>query len=146
MLIFNTTYTDFSEQQEINELIGNSFSMLEKIRLKGIGSARIQVHAVSENFTTLIKSITDVTYANIELRPKGIIVHVTQQLRRYAWVIPYNKLQILKGAFISVYSEESYMQMLTTGLCGINDRFLNKMIKLKKNYVENHTYFECNSN
>lgn len=128
MIIFNTTYTEKSDLQQINRLLGKSFSFYQKLRLGGIGSSRLIIKNVSHNFQGIINKVSDLNYANIELRPKGIIVHVTSQVKRYSWAIPYYKLIIFNATFFSVHSDGAFIQMKKSN---VNKSFVKKMINLK---------------
>ncbi len=130
MIIFNTTYTEKSDLREINHLIGKSFSFLDKLRLGGIGSGRLIINNVSHNFQGFVNKVSDLNYANIELRPKGIIVHITNQLKRFSWAIPYYKLVIFNGTYFSIHSDGSFVQMEKHGNT-FNKKFFDKMIDLK---------------
>ncbi|CAM1370143.1 hypothetical protein [Tenacibaculum xiamenense] len=131
MIIFNTTYTEKSDLREINHLIGKSFSFFDKLRLGGVGSGRLIINNVSQNFQSLVNKVSDLNYASIELRPKGIIVHMTNQLKRFSWAIPYYKLVIFNGTYFSIHSDGSFVQMIKTGNRSINKKFIEKMLDLK---------------
>jgi len=131
MILFNTTYTDREEQLEIETLVGKPFSLVEKIKLGGIGSKRLIIHGVSTNLQMLLNKVSDVNYANIELRPKGIIVHITKQLKRYSWVIPYYKLSIFNITYFSIHSEGNFIQMVKNNRYEISKKFISKMMHLK---------------
>lgn len=140
MLIFNTTYTDKSDESEINELVGTPFSFLKRIQLKGIGSKRMIIYSVSKNFKKLINNVSDINYANIELRPRGIIVHITQQLRRYSWAIPYYKLVIFNGDYFSIHSDSSYIQLMKAKSKDQNKNIIQKIFLLKSKISEEYDF------
>ncbi|WP_435262542.1 hypothetical protein [Tenacibaculum sp. nBUS_03] len=140
MLIFNTTYTDKSDESEINELVGTPFSFFKRIQLKGIGSKRMIIYSVSKNFKKLINNVSDINYANIELRPKGIIVHFTQQLRRYSWAIPYYKLVIFNGDYFSIHSDSSFIQLMKAKGKDQNRSIIQKIFLLKSKISEEYEF------
>ncbi len=140
MLVFNTTYTEKSEVNEINLLVGSPFSLIKKIKLKGIGSKRMIINSVSENFKELINNVSDINYANIELRPKGIIVHFTQQLKRFSWVIPYYKLVIFNGDYFSIHSNSSYIQLIKGKGKNENKSIIQKILLLKSKISEEYQF------
>ncbi|SEB44167.1 hypothetical protein SAMN04489761_0737 [Tenacibaculum sp. MAR_2009_124] len=131
MIIFNTTHTEKADLKEMNRLIGKSFSFFDKLRIGGVGSSRLIIHSVSQNFQSIVNKVSDLSYANIELRPKGIILHITNQLKRFSWVIPYYKLVIFNGEYFSIHSDGSFIQMIKSGNSNINKKFIDKMIDLK---------------
>ena len=50
-------------------VIGSSFSLVQKLKMKGVGSKRMIIDEVSPNMQSMINKVSDINYANIELRP-----------------------------------------------------------------------------
>ena len=82
-MIYNRTLFDKDEAKEINTILGNSFSFLQILKLRGIGSSRFVVDSVSEKLSQTINRVSDINYCSIELRPKGILVNITQQINLF---------------------------------------------------------------
>jgi len=53
-MIYNRTLFDKDEAKEINNILGNSFSFLQILKLRGIGSSRLVVDSVSKNYLKLL--------------------------------------------------------------------------------------------
>ena len=79
-MILNTTHYNADHKQLIADLIGDSYSLVQKWRLGGVGSKRMIVDEVSPNMQSLMNSVSDLNYANIELRPKGILILINKFL------------------------------------------------------------------
>ena len=60
-------------------------------------SDKIIGRTASKEILSLLNKNTNRNVANIELRPKGIIVRFNSRLENYALVIPYFKLSLFKG-------------------------------------------------
>ncbi|PQJ23286.1 hypothetical protein [Tenacibaculum sp. SG-28] len=131
MVVFNTTFLDREEVNEMNGLVGKPFPLLTKIKLGGVGSRRMIIHNVSENFKSLLNVVSDINYVNIELRPNGIIVRLTQQLNRFSWVIPYYKLSIFNADYFSIHSDGSYIQLVKSKNSSVSKKFLQNLMFLK---------------
>ena len=131
-MIYNRTYFNKDEAKEINNILGNSFSFLQILKLRGIGSSRFVIDSVSKNLSQTINKVSDVNYCNLELRPKGILVNITQQLNFFSWVIPYYKLVIFNSTTFSIHANGSYIKIIKDNNYLNNKNFIDKMLKLKQ--------------
>ena len=142
MMLFNTTYHDKDDVKMMNDLVGKAFSILEAIKMGGVGSKRFIVESASQNFISVLRTLSEINYSNIELRPTGIIVHFTQQLNRYAWVIPYYKLKIYSTDTLNIHSDGGYLKLKKNKLYQANKSFINKMLDLKSIYHKNINFYD----
>ena len=113
-MIVNTTYTNKETARIIDDLIGPSYSFFEAIRRKGVGSKRMIVSSVSEGFQKVMNTVSDINYANIELREKGILVHINKGLNAYSWAIPYYQLHTYKTNGYSIYAQGNFVNLRIT--------------------------------
>tara|TARA_B100000767_G_scaffold61653_1_gene57442 strand:- start:227 stop:631 length:405 start_codon:yes stop_codon:yes gene_type:complete len=131
-MIYNRTYFDNDQAKEIDGILGNSFSFFQIIKLRGIGSSRFIIDSVSQDLTQAINKVSDVNYCNIELRPNGILVNITQQINLFSWVIPYYKLVVFNSSTFSIHANGSYVKILKDKNYSNNKNFINKMFKLRQ--------------
>ena len=82
-MILNTTYTNKDHDAQIIKLVGNPYSFLKKLELRGIGSSRMIIDEVSPKLERALLNGPDINYANIELRPKGVLVRITRRLDNF---------------------------------------------------------------
>jgi len=134
-MICNRTYFDKEDEKKINEILGDSFSFLQTLKLRGVGSSRFIVHSVSESLSHTINKVSDINYCSIELRPSGIIVNITQQLNLFSWLIPYYKLVIFNSDTFSIHADGSNIKIVKDKNYLNNKNFISKMIKLKTNVI-----------
>jgi len=130
-MIYNRTYSNKEDEREINKTLGNSFSFLQILKLRGIGSSRFIVHSVSENLSHTTNKVSDINYCSIELRPYGILVNITQQLNLFSWLIAYYKLAIFNSDTFSIHSDGSNIKIVKDKNYLNNKNFIIKMMKLK---------------
>jgi hypothetical protein len=130
-MIYNRTYFDKEDEKKINNTLGSSFSFLQIVKLRGVGSSRFIIHSVSENLFHTINKVSDINYCSIELRPHGILVNITQQLNLFSWLIPYYKLVIFNSNTFSIHSDGSNIKIVKDKNYLNNKNFIGKMIKLK---------------
>jgi|TARA_B110000238_G_C16141407_1_gene446471 hypothetical protein len=136
-MIYNRTYSDNDTENEINDLIGKSFSFLKILKLGGVGSSRFIIESASEKFLNSLNKVADINYCNIELRPKGVMVNITQQLNLHSWVIPYYKLVIFDSQSFSIHSDGLNIKLTKDRNYRNNKSFNSKMMKLKNEYLKN---------
>ena len=133
-MILETTHSNKNNVELINDLVGKSFKLLERIKLKGIGSKRMIIQAVSPNLNSYLNTVADVNYANIELRPGGIIILINKGLRNFTWIIPYYQLVIYKANGSSIHAQGRFINFHNNILLKENKGFLKKMMDLKIKY------------
>lgn len=139
-MVFDTTYKNENFNDESAILVGKKFSLLERMKLKGIGSSRMIIKEISPklNLGTLKYSETD--YGNIEIRPKGVIIHYTRKLERFSWVVPYYQLVIYNTQFFSIHANGNYIQFLKNNNYIANKKFINKIVQLKNDSIHMEYY------
>jgi len=140
-MVFDTTYNneDFNEHSIL--LVGKSFSFLERIKQGGIGSSRLIIESISPNLDLGKLKFSETDFGNIELRPKGIIVHYTRKLERFSWIIPYYRLVIYNSQFFSIHANGNFIQFSKNKNYIANKKFIDKMIDIKNDYL-NLSYYD----
>ncbi len=127
-MLLNTTYKDHEQDLKIAQQVGEAYSFIERIRMKGIGSPKITILKSDVKIYNLLQLDQNRNVCNIELRPKGILISFQKRLETYQLVIPYYKLTIFKGdtnaytlhkdqyfvkLLIQNHKEENFMQRIT---------------------------------
>ena len=135
MGLHNITYKNKETEKEINAEMGKPFGLIEKLRLGGIGSRRMIIENFSEDLSSLALKVSGIQYANIELRPNGVIVHINQGIYTHAWTIPYFRLSIFNGDFFTIHGGGSHIQFNKEKSWKENKDFLQKIVKLKSEFV-----------
>jgi len=135
MGLYNITYKNKETENEINVEMGKPFGLIEKLKLGGIGSRRMIIENFSEDIKNLKLKVSGIQYANIELRPNGIIVHINQGIYTHAWTIPYFRLSVFNGDFFTIHGGGSHIQFNKEKSWKENKDFLQKIVKLKSKFV-----------
>jgi hypothetical protein len=128
-MIYDTSYSSKETTRQINNAVGHPFSFKERWKLGGIGSKRMVIEDISQEYKKYLNADHYVSNANIELRPKGILVHFRHKLQAYSWVMPYEKLSILSIEKLRLTSESKFIQF-KDGLES-NKKFIEKMYHWK---------------
>ena len=138
-MIFNTTYYNKDATTTINDLLGNSYSFIKAIKLGGVGSKRMIIDAVSPGFLKVINLVSDINYGNIELREKGIIVHINKGLKNFSWAIPYYQLHTYKTEGFSIHAHGNFVRFKNDKFLKENKMFIAKIINSK---IENNKLYD----
>ncbi len=133
-MLVETTYDNKENKELINDLVGKPFSLLQSIKMNGIGSKRMIVDDVSPNMNSLINAVSDINYANIELRPKGILILINKGLKNFTWVIPYYQLVIYKVNGSSIHAQGRFIHFKNNKTFKENKSFFDKLMDQKIKY------------
>lgn len=142
-MIFTTTHTNKEAKELTNDLIGDPFTFFQSLKMGGVGSKRMIIEETSLNFHQFLNKVSDINYANIELRPEGIIILINRGLNNFNWVIPYRQLVIYKTGRLSIHAQGKYICFKNNILYKENKNFISKMMNLKALHQEkylNHVY------
>ena len=112
-MIYNVTRTNKNTDREVDNLLGKRFGLLHKLRNGSIGSEPFIITDCSAEFGIDILSNDYDRKCNIELRPKGIIMHYRKKSSSFILPIAFSDLTIS-------YTREKLL---------IHDRRLNVSLK-----------------
>lgn len=140
-MILNSTHTEKNHKQIIADLIGKPYGLFDSIKLKGIGSKRMIVSEVSPNLCNLMNKVADANYANIELRPGGIIIHINKGLQNFSWIIPFYQLVIYRTNGASIHAQGKFIHFKNNKTFKENKQFFSKLLDLKVQYDVKHNLY-----
>lgn len=133
-MVLETTYKNKKHTDLINDIVGKPFSLIQILKFKGIGSKRMVIENSSVNLKQYLNTIADINYANIELRPGGILVLINKGLQSFTWVIPYYQLVIYKTNGSSLHAQGKFVHFKNNRYLKENKYFFNKLMNLKIRY------------
>ena len=139
-MLYNTTYTNKEDQNAIDLSVGRAYGFLKRIKLGGIGSKRMIIEEVSPNLSHITNTISDTNYANIELRPRGILILINKGLSNYTWVIPFYHLVIYKTNGSSIHAQGKYIHFKNTRTFKENKRFFDKLLAIKVKFDQQYIF------
>ena len=139
-MIFETTYSDKEVTKSINKIVGKPFSFFQSLKMNGIGSKRMIVDDVSQNLRTYLNATSDITYANIELRPIGIVIRINKGLRNFSWTIPYYHLVLFKTNGSSIHAQGRYIHFRNNKTFKENKSFFRKLMDEKIRFDEQYEF------
>jgi hypothetical protein len=130
-MLFNTSYKNEDYVKESNRMLGGTYSFLTKLKMRGVGSHRLVIEELSSELTPRNMQKIDINFGNIELRPKGIVIHFSNRLDRYSWIVPYYQLAIFSSLTFSIHSNGKFIKFKKDKNHQENKEFINKMMALK---------------
>lgn len=95
-MLNNITHRNPEIEKKIIKLVGKEYSIIEKIKLNGVGSQNLLIKKSDNTIYDILKNDYTLNRCNIEIRPKGIILFINSKLETYSLSIPYYKLIIFK--------------------------------------------------
>lgn len=125
-MIYDTSYANKETTRRINKSVGVPFSFKERWKLGGIGSKRMVIEDISDDYKRYLNAEHYQSFANIELRPSGILVHFRHKLQANTWVMPYTALYIEIAEKLRLSSDGKFIQF-KNGL-EENEKFIKKMV------------------
>ena len=133
-MIKNLSYNSKKNKAVLFELVGRSLSLIERLKLRGIGSNKLVITDASKGIIELLRLDNNINYCNIEIRKNGIVIRFRSLLETYGLIMPYYKLVIYKGEskIYSFYKDQHYVKFL------VNNKnstlFVKKVVRLKNEY------------
>ena len=131
-MIVNTTYLEKDLVKKITALVGEPFSFIERIKMKGIGSSRMIIEDFSLGFKYCFSANMSLRYCNFELRPNGIMIHFNQRNSRYSWIIPYYRLNMFRSDFLSIHAEGEFLRIRKDKHLKDNSKIIKRILTLKE--------------
>lgn len=139
-MILNTTHFNKEHKQLLIDVVGKSFTFLESLKMKGIGSKRMIIKDVSPNLKPYMNTVSDANYANIELRKSGILLFINKGLQNFTWAIPYYQLVMYKTNGASIHAQGKFVQFKNSITFKENKIFFEKMLDEKIKYDEQYNF------
>ena len=99
-MLRNVSYKNDKQEKEINNFVGEPFSLLERLKQKGIGSGKFIIIKASKEIENLLILDHNINQCNIDRRPKGIIISFRVLLETYALIMTHLVIIIFKSKLI----------------------------------------------
>lgn len=132
-MILNVSYNNSKIKRQIDEAVGEPYSLKERIRLGGIGSSKLIITDASGEIARLLNLDSNRNQCNIEIRPDGILVGFRSLLESYALIIPFYKLVIYKGDAegYSLYKDSHFIKIEAKSKDKATHNFMKKVTAAK---------------
>lgn len=123
----------------MDDFVGRPYSFWDSLKRGGVGSKRMIVKSLSPNLNFILNNNSDINYANIELRKKGILIRITKGLKNFTWAIPFYQLVFYKTDFTSIHAQGRFIQFNNSITLSENKRFfenlMNEKLEFDKQFI-----------
>lgn len=137
-MVLDTTNYNKDHKSLIDEFVGKPYSFWEALKRGGVGSKRMIVDKLSPNLGYIANSISDINYANIELRKRGVLIHITKGLRNFTWAIPFYHLVFYKTNFTSIHAQGKYIHFKNSKTFKENKTFFKNLMQEKIDFDQQY--------
>jgi hypothetical protein len=137
-LVLDTTYYNKEHKELFDNFVGKPYTFFEAIKRRGVGSKRMIVDKVSPNLNPILNTVSDLNYANIELRKNGILVHITKGHKNFTWAIPFYHLVLYKTDGMSIHAQGKFIHFKKSKNFYENKNFLRSLLKEKVQFDEQY--------
>ena len=97
------------------------------------------VEKLSPNLDHITNSTSDINYANIELRKRGVLIHITKGLKNYTWAIPFYQLVFYKTNFTSIHAQGKFIHFKNSKMFKENKTFFKNLMNEKIEFDQQYT-------
>ena len=118
--------------------MGKPYSLIHAIKRRGVGSKRMIVDKVSPNLNSILNTVSDLNYANIEMRKNGILIHITKGLKNFTWAIPFYHLVLYKTDGMSIHAQGKFIHFKKSKTFYENKKFLSSLLNEKVLFDEQY--------
>ena len=133
VMLVNVSYNNPAIRKQIEAEIGKPYSISERFKLKGVGSPRLVISEASMQIHNLLILDNNRNYANIELRPGGILLGFRSLLESYALIIPFHKLTLYKtdANIYTIHRDNYFVRIELRDRDKSIHRFMQKLTRMK---------------
>jgi len=138
-MIRNVSYRNKNIEQEIEELVGRSYPLLDRIKMSGNGSPRLKVLSASKKILDILEKDNYINYCHVEIRPGGIVVGLRSKLESYSWCIPFYKLYVSQNKTgYRIYSDTEHV--VVNNNKGNVGAFFRKLLNYKTQFLRQENF------
>jgi len=137
-MIIDVSYTSDENKKKINEFLGKPYSLLQRIKMGGIGSPKLSLLDADDEVSRLMNRDINRNVCNIELRPKGIIIGFRSHLDPYALLMKYRDLKIIKldSLTFRIETQEHFIQIKMRKRDKAIQKFIKRLQRKKDDFLE----------
>lgn len=127
-MIFNTTEINSNFINTADQVLGESYDWRDKLSKGKTISSKMMIDSLKTPLHVQNQDVLVINYAQIELRPKGVIVYYRVGLEKFSWCIPFFRLVIYKSNVLSIHAEGSFVKIVKNLDYQSNIPFIRKIM------------------
>lgn len=135
-MLYDTSIKDNDVKREIDSRVGKAYNFFAIFKQGVVGSSRMEIVEYSKLFSKIMEHRKQAVFANLSIRPNGILVIINVRLSNYSWVIPYHYLSIFKTNLLVIHGQGEYLKLKISG--DQNKKVIDKILERKNQlFIEN---------
>jgi len=135
-MIYDATHIDERTKKMLEEQVGRPFGIVARLKnASGIGSHRMILDKERVGFEEILERATGTVYGSIEMRPKGILVHINVRNTQYSWSIPFFRMVFYSTEHFSIHSEGQFISFRKDHFFDRNTTFINRLMRQRNQYL-----------
>lgn len=135
-MLYDTSIKDNDVKREIDSRVGKAYNFFAIFKQGVVGSSRMEIVEYSKLFSKIMEQRKQAVFANLSIRPNGILVIINVRLSNYSWVIPYHYLSIFKTNLLVIHGQGEYLKLKISG--DQNKKVIDKILERKNQlFIEN---------
>ena len=138
-MLINHTAHEPDNDKTIDAMVGEEYPIVDRIMMLGTGSEKMLITACSEFFKPALSKHQESNYGSIEIRTKGIIIHLNNGQWYHVWCIPFYRLAIYQTDSLSIHAEGKMIRFQLKK--NQNKSFLQKLLTEKAKYSQDQYPF-----
>ncbi|NME72630.1 hypothetical protein [Flammeovirga aprica] len=132
-MLLETTHGKPVNYSKTKTVTGKRFSLYKIIKIGGSTSPRFYIRSSNLNIGFDKETQSDLDSAIIEIREKGVIVHINVKVRNFEWVIPYYQLVLYHTDHVlSIHSQGYFIQFDQQKTTVQHSEFVKKLLEQKQ--------------
>lgn len=127
-MLRNLSYNDPKINREVNQAVGKAYSFIASWRMGGTGSQKFIITEASDEIWQLLERENSTNYANIELRPKGVIVRFKSFTESFGLIIPFREMELeVSKTELHICRKANFIKMKTLKDEEVDLKFLKQI-------------------
>jgi hypothetical protein len=141
-MLLNVTYPDYKVKSTIEKIVGQPYSLIERIKMGGIGTSKLLMVEATEEIHKLLTVTSDTTYCHLECRKAGLLIGFQTTMKIYVWLIPYHKLTIYNNSGqLVIYGPKNNIKVKAPFNGTIDKKFIKKILSIKAEYLQKFNFY-----
>ncbi|MBD0404354.1 hypothetical protein [Flammeovirga sp. EKP202] len=142
-MLLETTFGKTVRYHQSRGIVGKKFSLIKILKLGGSTSPRFYIRSSNLNIGFDVESQSELDSAIIELREKGVLIHINVKVRNFEWIIPYYRLVLYHtDKVLSLHSQGFFLQFEQKKTSRQHTDFVKKLIDQKQDFRSDFSFID----
>ena len=132
-LFYRYSYRTKETEETLNTLLGKPYGLVRSLKMGGTGSQRFDVVEINKEIADIIASSSNPPYINLEMRPKGLMLHLKVRLDNWVLALPYHLLSLYSSDNqLRLFAEQWKIILIPHGEQPLKIKFVRRILEQKE--------------